>query len=249
MITGAHAIIYSTSPEADRAFLRDVLGLTHVDVGHGWLIFGLPPAELAVHPGERNDHHEQYLMCDDVQTFIAEMAKRNVGCSPVQDLRWGLLTHVPLPGGGKLGVYEPRHDRPGAPPPGATGAPAGYPAVSPYLVVRSAAAVIDFATRAFDAREIRRHTEPDGRIRHAELRIRDAVIMVGERPDADASPVFLHLYVPDVDETYRRALEAGATSVVAPREQDYGDRTAGITDPTGTTWWIGTHQVVSRSTR
>jgi uncharacterized glyoxalase superfamily protein PhnB len=247
MITGAHAIIYSTSPEADRAFLRDVLGLAHVDVGHGWLVFGLPPAELAVHPGERNDQHEQYLICDDVQAFIAEMAKRNVACSPVQDQRWGLLTQVPLPGGGKLGVYQPRHARPEGPV--ATGAPAGYPAVSPYLVVKSATTLLDFATRAFDAQELRRHTEPDGRIRHAELRIRDAVIMVGERADAAASPVFLHLYVPDVDDTYRRALQAGATSVVAPREQDYGDRTAGITDPTGTTWWIGTRQLVSRSTR
>ncbi len=247
MISGAHAIIYSTSPEADRAFLRDMLGLAHVDVGHGWLIFGLPPAEVAVHPGARNDHHEQYLICDDVQAFVAEMAKRNVSCSPVQDQGWGQLTQVPLPGGGKLGVYQPRHARPGEPAAG-TGGPAGYPAVSPYLVVKSATTLLDFAKRAFDAQEIRRHTEPDGRIRHAELRIRDAVIMVGERPDAAASPMFLHLYVPDVDETYRRALEAGATSVVAPRQQDYGDRTAGIRDPTGTTWWLGTHQVVSRST-
>jgi len=73
MITGAHAVIYSTNPEADRAFLRDTLKLTHVDVGRGWLIFGLPPAEVAVHPSDKNDVHEFLLMCADVQAFVAEM--------------------------------------------------------------------------------------------------------------------------------------------------------------------------------
>lgn len=114
MIVGAHAIIYSTNAEADRAFLRDVLGFGHVDVGGGWLIFGLPPAEVAVHPGEHNDRHELYLMCDDVQAFVADMAKRQVACGPVQNLGWGMLTTVSLPGGGKLGVYQPRHARPPA---------------------------------------------------------------------------------------------------------------------------------------
>jgi hypothetical protein len=112
MIVGAHSIIYSTNPEADRAFLRDVLNLTGIDVGGGWLIFGLPPAELAVHPSSRNDVHEFYLMCDDVEALMAEMTKRQVACSPVQNQGWGLLTHVSLPGGGKLGIYQPRHARP-----------------------------------------------------------------------------------------------------------------------------------------
>ena len=112
MIIGAHSIIMSKSPEADRAFLRDVLKLTHVDVGGGWLIFGLPPAEVAVHPNDRNDVHEFYLMCDDVNTLIAEMKDRGVACSPVQQQPWGLLTEVSLPGGGKLGIYQPRHGRP-----------------------------------------------------------------------------------------------------------------------------------------
>ena len=119
MITGAHAIVYSRDPEADRTFLREVLGLPHVDVGGGWLIFGLPPAEVAVHPAEESGRHELYLLCDDVAAFVAEMATRNVACGPVSDQRWGLLTEVALPGGGKLGVYEPRHARPpqqGAPP-------------------------------------------------------------------------------------------------------------------------------------
>jgi catechol 2,3-dioxygenase-like lactoylglutathione lyase family enzyme len=111
MIIGAHSIIYSRDPEADRAFLRDVLGLPNVDVGGGWLVFGLPPAEVAVHPSEKNDVHEFYLMCDDVGALIAEMGKRGAACSEVQDLRWGLLTHVSLPGGGKLGIYQPRHAR------------------------------------------------------------------------------------------------------------------------------------------
>jgi hypothetical protein len=112
MITGAHSIIYSKNPEADRAFLKDVLGLPHVDVGHGWLIFGLPPAEVAVHPSEKNDVHELYLICADVDAFVVQMAARGLSCSPVRDLGWGRLTQVSLPGGGKLGVYEPRHARP-----------------------------------------------------------------------------------------------------------------------------------------
>jgi catechol 2,3-dioxygenase-like lactoylglutathione lyase family enzyme len=112
MITGAHSIIYSTNPEADRAFFRDVLRMTHVDVGDGWLIFGLPPAEVAVHPSEENDVHELYLMCDDIRAVVAEMKQHGITCGPVDDQGWGILTHVVLPGGGKLGVYEPRHARP-----------------------------------------------------------------------------------------------------------------------------------------
>jgi hypothetical protein len=112
MIIGAHSIIYSVNSDADRAFLRDVLKLPSVDVGGGWLIFGLPPAEVAVHPGDANDGHELYLMCDDIEAVIAEMTARKVACSPVQNLGWGLLTRLTLPGGGKLGVYQPRHARP-----------------------------------------------------------------------------------------------------------------------------------------
>jgi len=112
MINGAHSIIYSTNPEADRAFLRDVLKLPNVDVGHGWLIFGLPPAEVAIHPSEKNDVHELYLMCDDVEALVTEMNEHNVSCTPVQNLGWGLLTQITLPGGGKLGIYQPRHARP-----------------------------------------------------------------------------------------------------------------------------------------
>ena len=114
MIIGGHSIIYSTAPEADRAFLRDVLKLTHVDVGDGWLIFGLPPAELAVHPSNENDVHEFFLMCDNVEAFIVEMRKHRIVCDPVQDQGYGLVTQVTLPGGGKLGVYQPRHARPTA---------------------------------------------------------------------------------------------------------------------------------------
>ena len=120
MITGAHAIIYSTNPEADRNFLRDVIGLPHVDVGHGWLIFGLPPSEVAVHPAEANGAHALYFMCDDVEAFIAEIKTHQIACDAVQNQGWGLLTQVTLPGGGKLGVYQPRHARPepmGAPAP------------------------------------------------------------------------------------------------------------------------------------
>jgi len=112
MITGAHSVIYSTNADVDRAFLRDVLGLPSVDVGGGWLIFGLPPSEVAVHPTEGGPAHELYLLCDDVQAFVAEMARRGIACSPVQNRGWGLLTNVTLPGGGALGVYQPRHARP-----------------------------------------------------------------------------------------------------------------------------------------
>jgi hypothetical protein len=112
MIIGAHSILYSKRPDVDCAFLRDVLELPNVDVGGGWLIFGLPPAEVAVHPAERNDVHEFYLMCDDVKAFMGEMRTRKIACGPVQNQGWGLLTHVKLPGGGKLDVYQPRHARP-----------------------------------------------------------------------------------------------------------------------------------------
>jgi hypothetical protein len=112
MITGAHSIIYSTDAEADRLFLRDVLKLTNVDVGHGWLIFGLPPAEVAVHPSEENNVQEFYLMCDDLHAFIKELEQHKINCEAVQDLRYGLLTKLTLPGGGKLGIYQPKHARP-----------------------------------------------------------------------------------------------------------------------------------------
>ena len=112
MIVGAHSIIHSRRPEADRAFLRDVLGLPHVDVGEGWLIFGLPPAEVAVLPSRKNDLHELYLMCRDVDAFIAAMRKRGLKCAKATNQGWGILTQVTLPGGGKLGVYQPRHARP-----------------------------------------------------------------------------------------------------------------------------------------
>ena len=112
MITGTHAIIYSKDAEADKNFFRDVLKLTNVDVGKGWLIFGLPPSELAVHPSTEDSFHELYLMCDDIQIFIQQMEKNKIVCSPAQDQGWGILTELKLPGGGKLGVYQPRHERP-----------------------------------------------------------------------------------------------------------------------------------------
>ena len=105
MITGAHAVVFSTNPDADRTFFRDVLKFPSVDVGDGWLIFALPDAEVAVHPSDQNDVHQLYLVCDDIKAFVADMTKHGVTSTPVQDERWGLLTHVMLPGGGKLGVY------------------------------------------------------------------------------------------------------------------------------------------------
>jgi hypothetical protein len=112
MLTGAHAIIYSVNAEADRAFFRDVLELKSADAGGGWPIFALPPAEVAVHPAEQNGPHELYLMCADVAACVSRMKQHGVACSAVEDQGWGLLTQVTLPGGGKLGVYQPRHARP-----------------------------------------------------------------------------------------------------------------------------------------
>ena len=112
MIHGAHVILYSQNADADRAFFRDVLKYPFADAGNGWLIFALPPAEVAVHPSEKNGQHELYLMCDDVNALIAEMAAKNVSCSPVIEQGWGSLTQLTLPGGGKLGIYQPKHASP-----------------------------------------------------------------------------------------------------------------------------------------
>lgn len=112
MIIGAHTIISSRKPGADRAFLRDVLRLPHVDAGEGWLIFGLPPAEVAIHPARRNNLHQLYFMCDDIGAFVRRMKARGVGCGRVQQMPWGRLSQVRLPGGGAVGVYEPHHARP-----------------------------------------------------------------------------------------------------------------------------------------
>ncbi len=110
MITGVHAIVYSEGAEKVREFFRDVLEWPSVDAGGGWLIFALPPAELAVHPIEGRSRHELYLMCDDINTTVAELKDKGLEFTePVSDQGWGLLTAFELPGGGSLGLYEPRH--------------------------------------------------------------------------------------------------------------------------------------------
>lgn len=111
MIVGAHVMIYSKDAVKDRAFLRDVLNFAHVDVGGGWLIFRLPPSETAVHPSDENDLHELYLMTDDLDAEIARLKKHGVGCTPAETQGWGRSTRVSLPGGGEIGLYEPRHAR------------------------------------------------------------------------------------------------------------------------------------------
>src|SRR5437899_4368352 len=110
MISGAHVILYSKNPEADRAFFRDVLGFNSVDAGHDWLIFALPPAEAAFHPSDEDGGvHELYFMCDDLKAEIASLAKKGVKCSDVQEARWGSITKMQLPGGGELRLYQPKH--------------------------------------------------------------------------------------------------------------------------------------------
>jgi hypothetical protein len=108
MISGAHVIVYSKKAEADRGFCRDVLGFKSVDAGHGWLIFALPPAEVAFHPSE-NDTHELYFMCDDLKSEMASLAKKGVKCSKVEEARWGSITKMRLPSGGNIGLYQPKH--------------------------------------------------------------------------------------------------------------------------------------------
>ncbi|MEJ7832836.1 MAG: VOC family protein [Nocardioides sp.] len=114
MINGAHVILYSTDAQADRAFFRDVLNYPHIDAGGGWLIFKLPPAEVAVHPivtAEGTQSHEFFLMCDDVEATRAELEAVSVEfVGPISDEGWGLMTTLRLPGGGDLGLYEPRHE-------------------------------------------------------------------------------------------------------------------------------------------
>jgi catechol 2,3-dioxygenase-like lactoylglutathione lyase family enzyme len=109
MIIGAHVIVYSQDAEADRVFFRDVLGFKSVDAGHGWLIFALPPAEAAFHPDELNDRHELYLMCDDLKAEMSALKKKGVACSEVHRERWGSITKITLPGGGRIGLYQPKH--------------------------------------------------------------------------------------------------------------------------------------------
>jgi hypothetical protein len=115
MITGAHIVIYSEDAEKDRTFIRDVLKFSHVDAGDGWLIFALPPAELGVHPAAQGRGHELYLICDDVRALVDQLQHQQVSCSPVEEQSWGSLTQVSLPGGGQLGIYQPRHPQPPQP--------------------------------------------------------------------------------------------------------------------------------------
>ena len=109
MISGAHVIVYSKDAEADRAFFRNVLEFKFVDAGHGWLIFALPPGEAALHPSEESSAHELYFMCDSLKAEIASLAKKGVQCSDVQEARWGSITKIRLPGGGEIGLYQPKH--------------------------------------------------------------------------------------------------------------------------------------------
>jgi predicted enzyme related to lactoylglutathione lyase len=110
LISGAHALIYSHDAEADRAFFRDVLGLDSVDSGGGWLIFALPPTELAVHPTDGEDHQEIYLLCADIEATAAELERRKVPITrPFDEVRWGSVTRITLPGGGRIGLYQPKH--------------------------------------------------------------------------------------------------------------------------------------------
>jgi hypothetical protein len=111
MISGAHAMIFSADPDADRAFLKDVLEIPCIDSGGGWLIFRLPPAELGVHGGD-NGLHQLYFICDDVEALVASLAVKGVACGAIEDEPWGRIIYVALPGGGKLGIYEAHHARP-----------------------------------------------------------------------------------------------------------------------------------------
>lgn len=109
MIMGAHVIIHSKDPDADRAFFRDILGFPSLDAGHGWLLFAMPGAETAFHPANKNNLHELYLMCDDLKAEMESLKRKKVSCSKVHEERWGSVTRMKLPGGGEIGVYQPKH--------------------------------------------------------------------------------------------------------------------------------------------
>jgi hypothetical protein len=109
MISGAHVILYSNDAEADREFLRDILRFPNVDAGEGWLIFALPPAEMAVHPAKENGSQELYLMSDDLKATIKALKHKRVKFSPPVKERWGIVAKIKLPGGGELGLYQPKH--------------------------------------------------------------------------------------------------------------------------------------------
>ena len=109
MISGTHIVVYSKDVEGDRAFFRDTLGFKSVDGGRGWLIFALPPGEAAFHPSDENGVHELYFMCDDLDAEMASLAKKHVACSTVQEARWGSIAKMRLPGGGEIGLYQPKH--------------------------------------------------------------------------------------------------------------------------------------------
>ena len=113
MITGVHAIVFAEDAEATRAFLRDTLELQSVDAGGGWLIFALPPAEIAAHPAAESGRHELYLMCDDIESTVAQLRAKGVEfVRDISDEGFGLMTAFKVPGGGELGLYEPRHPLP-----------------------------------------------------------------------------------------------------------------------------------------
>ena len=119
MLIGAHFLLYSEDPEADRAFLRDALGLKSIDIGHGWMIFGLPASELAVHPADGNFEQKHadhpmlgavlYFMCDDLAAEMLSLDRKGVKYTPVQEAPWGKVTSIPLPSGGHVGLYQPLH--------------------------------------------------------------------------------------------------------------------------------------------
>src|SRR6202165_4510812 len=110
LISGAHILICSHDAEADRTFFEDVLGLDSVDSGGGWLIFALPPAEVAIHPTEEKDHHELYLLCDDIEAAAKELERKGVPLKrPFDEVPWGRVTEITLPGGGRIGLYQPKH--------------------------------------------------------------------------------------------------------------------------------------------
>jgi len=112
MVNGAHVVIYSKDPEADRAFFRDILKFPWVDAGQGWLIFALPPLEAAFHDSEKNDQHELFLMCDGLDATLSDLKSKHVQVSDASEQRWGRLASFTLPGGGKIGIYEPKHPSP-----------------------------------------------------------------------------------------------------------------------------------------
>jgi predicted enzyme related to lactoylglutathione lyase len=240
MIAGSHVIVYTRDAEADRAFFRDVLRLPAVDSGDGWLIFALPPAEVALHPADGNDAHQLWLACDDLEATMRELRERGAVLERPREESWGSRTALRLPGGGWLGLYQPRHALARGPAGAGAGAWRAAPILGARDVRRAAEHYRDvlgfrldpargvFQPSADEPGGVYAIVERDGALVHLQVR-RDAPPRPARAPhERDA-----YLYVRDLDALHRALVERGANVVDPPRTMPYGLRELVVEDLDG----------------